>query len=230
MSKRILIVDHDGNWGQKKLFPENNEVVVVDNFTDAFAKLEVQYGRSWEELKRQFPVPCTPCQSPHAKRADRMHAARWNSKLPYWDAVLTDLCAKEDIDGNQIGFGIGFLAAIAKVPYVAIVGRHLQLASGGWRTSNIFRWLPPLPVWSQWFIPIGDRRVYFGSSEAFGNDNEEQWVKILITSILANSPDEPNAAGFPIALGVVPMTKTERRQEDIIEEAWPGLIESNMAS
>lgn len=224
MKKRVLIVDHDGNWGQKKLFPKDNEVVVADSFALAFEKLEVRYGKSWEELEKQFPVPATPCQSPHVKRADRMHEARWKSKLPYWDAVLTDLCAKEDIDGSQIGFGIGFLAAIAKVPYVAIIGRHLPLVSGGWQTSQIFRWLPPLPVWSQWFIPIGNRVIYFGSSRAFETDNREQWVKSLITTILANSPDEPKAPGLPIAFGVVPMTKTKRSQEDIIEEAWPGLL------
>lgn len=225
MTKRILIIDHCGDCEQKKLFPENNEVIVVDNFTDAFKHLEVKYGKSWKELWKEYPVPPTPCQAPHMKRADKMHTARWNSKLPYWDAVLTDLCDKDNINGNQVGFGVGFLAAIARVPYVAIIGRNLPRTSGGCQVSNIFQWLPPLPVYHQWFIPVGNRKIYFGNSNDYGNHNRELWNHHLITTILANSPEEKDTTGLPIALGVVPMTDQKRDQKKIVEEIWPGLIE-----
>lgn len=125
--KRILIIDHDGDWGQKDMFPKDDVVKIVPDFSQGLAELqpvydEVAAANSENVPKANSVIAWMSGFQEH--RSEEMQKALLATCSVPWDAVITDACSKEL--NQPIGLALAFIASLANVPYV-IVGINENL-------------------------------------------------------------------------------------------------------
>lgn len=215
--KRILIVDQLGDWGQKEIFPADNEVVVVSTAVEAFERLKVTYDDDQinkevdEALHRAFTA------FPMARAMIRQSVGKEVSKkyrsVPF-DAVLTDFWQE---DGHPIGFSIATTALLAGSPYVGI-------------------WIKPIikEVGREEFVPdtlnwLNDYRLTVnGRIVGFIFADWECLGQLLIRCIVANYPNrESQVQLIPLGFDRYKPEMVEGVRREAVDEIWPGLLKSN---
>src|SRR3989344_3357082 len=180
MKKRLLVVDLGYTKDQSVIgqFPESTELKVVRTLEEAHEEVRPKYGFTWEELRAQYTPNHAGGNTQWWDHFKRTREKLLQSRLPYWDAVLTDLWENETSQ-IPVGFGIAMIAVCSGAKYVAIMQRRS-------RNGSIFHWLPGLGFYDPASLQIESRKVVLSNDQPYGKGWGEQWGDLLALTVLIN--------------------------------------------
>src|SRR3989344_8765237 len=212
MKKRLLVVDLGYTQGQSVIgqFPESTELKVVYTLEEAHEEVRPKYGHTWEELWAQYRPNHAGGNTQWWHHFKIRREKLLQSRLPYWDAVLTYLW-ENDTDQIPVGFGIATIAVFSGAKYVGIMQRRS-------RKDSIFHWLPGLGFDNPSWLQIEERKVIVSNDQPYGKGRCEQWNDLLRTSVVSNE--------FPTDSYTNQRVKMEEMggYEAAVNHYWPDLI------